>query len=79
MGAQLTAGRYDQFLARNGEPSDVGGMPRGTAHGNSSAARGLRNNNPGNIEPAPQTHGKGRPVAMGALPSLKHLSTGSVR
>ncbi|HGM6983318.1 TPA: hypothetical protein ACKQD1_004321 [Serratia marcescens] len=50
LGAQLTAGRYDQFLARNGEPSDVGGMPRGTAHGNSSAARGLRNNNPGNIE-----------------------------
>jgi len=50
LGAQLTAGRYDQFLARNGEPSDVGGMPRVTAHGNSSAARGLRNNNPGNIE-----------------------------
>ncbi|CAI1204265.1 Uncharacterised protein [Serratia entomophila] len=50
LNAQLTAGRYDQFLARNGEPSDVGGMPRVTAHGNSSAARGLRNNNPGNIE-----------------------------
>lgn len=50
LNAQLTAGRFDQFLARNGEPSDVGGVPRVTAHGNSSAARGLRNNNPGNIE-----------------------------
>ncbi|WP_199637000.1 hypothetical protein JEM67_20835 [Serratia sp. PAMC26656] len=50
LNAQLTAGRYDQFLARNGEPSDVGGMPRFSAHGNSSASRGLRNNNPGNIE-----------------------------
>ncbi|RYM69613.1 hypothetical protein [Serratia liquefaciens] len=50
LNAQLTAGRFDQFLARNGEPSDVGGMPRVTAHDNSSAARGLRNNNPGNIE-----------------------------
>ncbi|HAT4984430.1 TPA: hypothetical protein I9786_002833 [Serratia marcescens] len=50
LNAQLTAGRYDQFLARNGEPSDVGGVSRFTAHGNSSAARGLRNNNPGNIE-----------------------------
>ncbi|HBC5209733.1 TPA: hypothetical protein KEU09_003009 [Serratia marcescens] len=50
LSAQLTAGRYDQFLARNGEPSDVGGVSRFTAHGNSSAARGLRNNNPGNIE-----------------------------
>ncbi|MFV1476130.1 hypothetical protein [Serratia marcescens] len=50
LNAQLTAGRYDQFLARNGEPSDVGGVSRFTAYGNSSAARGLRNNNPGNIE-----------------------------
>ncbi|MBE8816242.1 hypothetical protein F3H66_22145 [Serratia marcescens] len=50
LNAQLTAGRYDQFLAGNGEPSDVGGVSRFTAHGNSSAARGLRNNNPGNIE-----------------------------
>ncbi|KFB89628.1 hypothetical protein CR62_16725 [Serratia grimesii] len=50
LNAQLTAGRYDQFLARNGEPSDNGGTIRVTAHGNSSAARGLRNNNPGNIE-----------------------------
>ncbi len=50
LNAQLTAGRYDQFLERNGEPSDVGGVSRLTAHGNSSAARGLRNNNPGNIE-----------------------------
>ncbi|WP_347299404.1 hypothetical protein [Clostridium perfringens] len=50
LNAQLTAGRYDQFLARNGEPSDVGGVSRFTAHGNSSATRGLNNNNPGNIE-----------------------------
>ncbi|MCR0998655.1 hypothetical protein [Serratia rubidaea] len=38
------------FISRNGEPSDIGGVSRFTAHGNSSAARGLRNNNPGNIE-----------------------------
>lgn len=50
LNAQLTAGRYDQFLARNGEPSDVGGVSRFTAHGNSSGTRGLNNNNPGNIE-----------------------------
>ncbi|QPT15234.1 hypothetical protein I6G37_09960 [Serratia rubidaea] len=50
LNAQLTAGRYDQFLSTNGEPSDTGGVSRFTAHGNSSAARGLRNNNPGNIE-----------------------------
>lgn len=48
--AQLTAGRYDQFLQTNGEPSDGTGVARFTSHGNSSAARGLRNNNPGNIE-----------------------------
>ncbi|CFQ88045.1 MULTISPECIES: hypothetical protein [Yersinia] len=33
-----------------GEPSDIGGVSRLSAHGNSSAARGVRNNNPGNIE-----------------------------
>lgn len=38
------------FISRNGEPSDLGGVSRLSAHGNSSAARGLRNNNPGNIE-----------------------------
>ncbi|WP_157800488.1 hypothetical protein [Serratia sp. TKO39] len=38
------------FISRNGEPSDLGGVSRFSAHGNSSAARGLRNNNPGNIE-----------------------------
>lgn len=48
--AQLTAGRYDQFIQKNGEPSDLGGASRFTSHGNSSPARGLRNNNPGNIE-----------------------------
>lgn len=48
--AQLTAGRYDQFIQKNGEPSDLGGVTRFTSHGNSSPARGLRNNNPGNIE-----------------------------
>ncbi len=48
--ARVATGKYQQYLARNGEPSDVGGVSRFTAHGNSSAARGLRNNNPGNIE-----------------------------
>lgn len=48
--AQLTAGRFDQFIQKNGEPSDLGGATRFTSHGNSSPARGLRNNNPGNIE-----------------------------
>lgn len=38
------------YITRNGEPSDTGGVPRFSAHGNSSASRGLRNNNPGNIE-----------------------------
>jgi hypothetical protein len=60
LNAQLTAGRFDQFLARNGEPSDVGGMPRVTAHGNSSAARGLRNNNPGNIEASSENPWEGQ-------------------
>lgn len=48
--ARVATGKYQQYLSRNGEPSDVGGVSRFTAHGNSSAARGLRNNNPGNIE-----------------------------
>ncbi|MDW5502467.1 hypothetical protein R6Y99_21960 [Pseudomonas lundensis] len=60
LNAQLTAGRFDQFLARNGEPSDVGGVPRVTAHGNSSAARGLRNNNPGNIEASSENPWEGQ-------------------
>lgn len=47
---RVATGKYQQYLARNGEPSDVGGTSRFTAHGNSSGARGLRNNNPGNIE-----------------------------
>ncbi|MDH8552419.1 hypothetical protein QIH37_15465 [Klebsiella pneumoniae] len=42
--------QYIQFMQQNGEPGDNEGAPRVTAHGNSSAARGLRNNNPGNIE-----------------------------
>ncbi|HBV9687759.1 TPA: hypothetical protein N3441_002530 [Klebsiella quasipneumoniae] len=42
--------QYIQFMQQNGEPGDNDGAPRVTAHGNSSAARGLRNNNPGNIE-----------------------------
>ncbi|CAI0713080.1 Uncharacterised protein [Serratia quinivorans] len=60
LNVQLTAGRFDQFLARNGEPSDVGGVPRVTAHGNSSAARGLRNNNPGNIEASSENPWEGQ-------------------
>jgi hypothetical protein len=50
LNAQLTAGRYDQFLQKNGEPSDLNGVTRFTPHGNSASARGVRNNNPGNIE-----------------------------
>lgn len=42
--------QYIQFMQQNGEPGDNEGAPRVTAYGNSSAARGLRNNNPGNIE-----------------------------
>ncbi|HBT6275581.1 TPA: hypothetical protein PCK60_002033 [Klebsiella quasipneumoniae] len=42
--------QYIQFMQQNGEPGDNDGAPRVTAHANSSAARGLRNNNPGNIE-----------------------------
>ncbi|HHC1638546.1 TPA: hypothetical protein ACN7ES_003753 [Klebsiella pneumoniae] len=42
--------QYIQFMQQNGEPGDNEGAPRVTAHGNSSSARGLRNNNPGNIE-----------------------------
>ncbi|HHP5639854.1 TPA: hypothetical protein ACSC6H_001640 [Klebsiella variicola] len=42
--------QYIQFMQQNGEPGDNEGAPRVTEHGNSSAARGLRNNNPGNIE-----------------------------
>lgn len=51
-GALSTAAsqQYIQFMQQNGEPGDNEGAPRVTAHGNSSAARGLRNNNPGNIE-----------------------------
>lgn len=51
-GALSTAAsqQYIQFMQQNGEPGDNEGAPRVTAHGNSSVARGLRNNNPGNIE-----------------------------
>lgn len=48
--ARVASGKFQQYLDRNGEPSDLGGVSRLSAHGNSSAARGLRNNNPGNIE-----------------------------
>ncbi|AWQ49201.1 hypothetical protein [Serratia marcescens] len=48
--ARVASGKFQQYLDRNGEPSDLGGVSRFSAHGNSSAARGLRNNNPGNIE-----------------------------
>lgn len=42
--------QYMQFIQQNGEPGDNDGAPRVVAHGNSSDARGFRNNNPGNIE-----------------------------
>lgn len=38
------------FISSNGEPGDHDGAVRVNAHGNSSPARGIRNNNPGNIE-----------------------------
>lgn len=50
LNARASSGRYEQYLSKNGEPSDTGGVPRFSAHGNSAASRGLRNNNPGNIE-----------------------------
>lgn len=42
--------QYLQFMQQNGEPGDNEGAPRVVAQGNSSDARGVRNNNPGNIE-----------------------------
>lgn len=48
--SQQMSTNVQSFVNDVGEPSDIGGVSRFTAHGNSSAARGLRNNNPGNIE-----------------------------
>ncbi|EEG8105013.1 hypothetical protein ODB14_004004 [Salmonella enterica] len=54
MGQSAWAGniaqKYSELLQTNGEPGDLNGVSRVFAHGNSSSARGLRNNNPGNIE-----------------------------
>ncbi|WEJ92425.1 MAG: hypothetical protein P0Y63_16180 [Klebsiella huaxiensis] len=54
MGQQAWIGniaqKYNELLQANGEPGDLDGVSRAIAHGNSSEARGLRNNNPGNIE-----------------------------
>ncbi|MBL3081908.1 hypothetical protein ELO29_29755, partial [Klebsiella pneumoniae] len=54
MGWQATTGniaqQFGDLLQKNGEPGDLDGVGRVVAHGNSGAARGLRNNNPGNIE-----------------------------
>lgn len=54
MGQQAWMGniaqKYNELLQANGEPGDLDGVSRAIAHGNSSEARGLRNNNPGNIE-----------------------------
>ncbi|HDS5448912.1 hypothetical protein [Klebsiella pneumoniae] len=44
------AQKYSELLQTNGEPGDLDGVGRVVAHGNSGTARGLRNNNPGNIE-----------------------------
>lgn len=44
---------YMQFMQQNGEPSDTGGVSRGITANNGTSSgetRGLRNNNPGNIE-----------------------------
>lgn len=54
MGQQAWIGniaqKYNELLQVNGEPGDLDGVSRAIAHGKSSEARGLRNNNPGNIE-----------------------------
>lgn len=50
LAARVSSGRYQQYLNKNGEPSDLGGVSRFSPHGNSSSVRGVRNNNPGNIE-----------------------------
>lgn len=60
LNARASTGRYEQYLAKNGEPSDTGGVPRFSAHGNSSASRGLRNNNPGNIEASAENPWEGQ-------------------
>ncbi len=67
------------FISRNGEPSDLGGVSRFSAHGNSSAARGLRNNNPETLRPVIKIHGKDRQAAMGVLPNSKRLNMGFAR
>lgn len=44
---------YMQFMQQNGEPSDTGGVGRDSTANNGTSSgetRGLRNNNPGNIE-----------------------------
>ncbi|ETO43458.1 hypothetical protein [Morganella sp. EGD-HP17] len=44
---------YMQFMQQNGEPSDTGGVSRDITANNGTSSgetRGLRNNNPGNIE-----------------------------
>ncbi|MCC3733712.1 hypothetical protein LLS47_12315 [Rouxiella badensis] len=69
--AQLTAGRYDQFLQKNGEPSDLTGVTRFTAHGNSSSARGVRNNNPGNIEASDQNPWEGQTGSDGRFATFE--------
>lgn len=74
--ARVATGKYQQYLARNGEPSDVGGVSRFTAHGNSSAARGLRNNNPGNIEASDKNPWEGQSGSDGRL---RRRSMGSER
>lgn len=60
LNARASTGRYEQYLAKNGEPSDTGGVPRFSAHGNSAASRGLRNNNPGNIEASAENPWEGQ-------------------
>lgn len=58
--ARVASGKFQQYIDRNGEPSDTGGVPRFSAHGNSSASRGLRNNNPGNIEASAENPWEGQ-------------------
>ncbi|TQI79327.1 hypothetical protein FHU10_0599 [Serratia fonticola] len=69
--ARVASGKFQQYIDRNGEPSDRGGVPRFSAHGNSSAARGLRNNNPGNIEASKENPWEGQTGSDGRFATFE--------
>lgn len=75
----LNGADYTAMLIQNGEPSDVAGSMRvpstSSQSTDSSAPRGIRNNNPGNIEFNANNEWQGRREAMAGLPHSKLLST----